>query len=250
MNTEQNSHKEMPRSIGSSLRTVKAFLIENVLTPILDNRHRTMLILCGTFMILFVLHLYHLYVLYDTGVHLIILDFNKEHNIPTAFASLLMVFAGLLLFYIGFSPSTTQYAKHWILLGLVFIFLAIDEYFTIHDGLSEHFREMVSEYDFLYFAWVVPYSVLLVVFAIVFYKFFFALPPRFRKLFAVSGGLFILGAMGFEMIGAPRKLNYGRIDTLYAMYTTIEECLEFIGMLLFCYSLLAYIDERLLPSES
>jgi len=250
MNTEQNSHKEIPRSVGSSLRQIKAFLLEYVLTPILDNRHRTMLILCGTFMILFVLHLYHFYVLYNTGVHLPFLDFNKEYNIPTAFASLLMVFAGLLLFYIGFNPSTTQYAKHWIALGLVFIFLARDEYFETHDGLSEHFRGMVSEYDFLYFAWVVPYSFLLIVFAIVFYKFFFALPRRFRKLFAASGGLFILGAMGFEMAGAPRTLNYGRFDALYAMYTTIEESLEFIGMLLFNYSLLAYIDEQLLPTES
>jgi hypothetical protein len=209
-----------------------------------------MLILSGIFIILFVLHLYHLYVLYDTGVHLVNLDFNKEHNIPTAFASLLMVFAALLLFYIGLNPFTTQYAKHWFALGLVFIFLALDEYFTIHDGLSKDFRGMVKEYDFLYFAWVVPYSVFLIVFAIVFYKFFFALPQRFRKLFAVSGGLFILGSMGFEMIGAPRKLNYGRIDALYAMYTTIEEALEFIGMLLFNYSLLAYIDERLPPPES
>ena len=56
---------------------------------------------------------------------------------------------------------------------------------------------------------------------------------------------FILGALGFEMIGAPRVKNFGRADYLYAFFTTVEESLEFIGIILFNYSLITYIEEHI-----
>ncbi len=249
MKTEQDLQQDGLSNGGESrLRAGQLFFVNTIWSPIRDHRHRTMLALVTTFLVLFALHLYHLHVLSSTGVYLESIDFNEEHNFPTAFASMTMLFAGCLLISIGRNPSTEKFAKHWIALGVIFIYLAFDEYCMIHDGLSKHFEGMMGSYDFLHFAWVVPYSVLLLVFAASFFKFFFALPWRFRFLFAASGIIFILGAMGFEMLGAPRSKHFGRTDLLYTTYSTIEESLEFIGILLFNYTLLAYIHERL-PSR-
>jgi len=208
------------------------------------HRHRTMAVLIGTFLVLLGLHLYQLHVFLDDGPHYRSIDFNKEHNWPTAFATLNLGFAAYLLIYIGQARFTVTRRAQWYALGGIFVFLACDEYLVIHDGLTGRLHALRQYSDFLHHAWVVPYAVLLIVFAIGFTKFFFSLPLRFRFLFGISGVVFVTGALGLEILGAPLAKNFGGDDPRYLMYSTLEETLEFAGILIFTYSLLAYIADR------
>jgi hypothetical protein len=46
-----------------------------------------------------------------------------------------------------------------------------------------------------------------------------------------------------EVIGATRAKNFAREDPLNLLMTTTEESLEFCGVILFCYTLLSYIED-------
>lgn len=52
----------------------------------------------------------------------------------------------------------------------------------------------------LYFAWVIPYAVFAVVVAVAFVRFLGHLPSRTRLGFLVSGGLYVSGALGLELL--------------------------------------------------
>jgi hypothetical protein len=92
----------------------------------------------------------------------------------------------------------------------------------------------------LYFAWVVPYALVLTAFGILYLPFVWALPPQSRVLFVAAGIVFVSGAMGMELLGGRELERYGG-TLLYAMYYTIEEAMEMGGILLFIYALLDYI---------
>jgi len=236
MATEPNATPQHPGIAESRLVAIQV--------AIRTHRHRTMAVLIGTFLVLLGLHLYQLHVFLDDGPHYRSIDFNKEHNWPTAFATLNLGFAAYLLIYIGQARFTVARRAQWYTLGGIFVFLACDEYGVIHDGLTGRLHALAQYSDFLHHAWVVPYAVLLFVFAVGFTKFFFSLPLRFRLLFGISGAVFVTGALGIEMLGAPLAKNFGGDDPRYLKYSTLEETLEFAGILLFTYSLLAYIEDR------
>jgi hypothetical protein len=195
------------------------------------------------FVVLLLLHLFHLYLFYTKGVYLKSVSFNKEHNFPTLFATLNLAFAGYLLFYIFKQGESLRYRKSWIILCIIFCFLALDEYSIIHEGFSKPYRGYVDQFDFFYFVWVIPYGILVILFAMAYLKFFMHLPKKYKWLFGLSGFIFVAGSLGMEIIGAPRAKHFGREDNLYTLYNTIEECLEFIGIILFNYGLMSYIED-------
>ena len=90
---------------------------------------------------------------------------------------------------------------------------------------------------------MIPYSILVLLFALVYLRFFLALPRKYQWLFALSGGVFVFGALGMEVIGASRAKNLPREDPINIFFTTTEESLEFIGIILFNYTLISYIED-------
>lgn len=211
--------------------------------PLYLKKNRVVAFLSGLFLLLLALHLYHLYLHSAEDTYIRTLDLNKEHNPATLAAALYLLFAGYLLFYISKQAVDLPYRKAWIGLGCIFCFLALDEWGMIHDGILKENRADLDEYDFLYFVWVIPYGLLLLLFGAVYLKFFLQLPRKYQWLFALSGSIFVFGALGMEVIGASRAKNFPREDPMNLALTTIEECLEFIGIILFNYTLLSYIED-------
>jgi len=211
--------------------------------PLPISKRRAVIFMVTVFVVLLLLHLFHLYLFYTRGVSLKSVNFNEEHNFPSLFATLNLAFSGYLLFYIFIQGKNRPYRKSWFVLCIIFCFLAVDEYGIIHEGLSKPYRQYVDQFDFLYFFWVVPYSMLVILFVVAFLKFFLHLPKKYKWLFSLSGIIFVFGAIGMEIIGAPRAKHFGREDYLYTTYNTIEECMEFIGIILFNYTLMSYIED-------
>jgi hypothetical protein len=194
---------------------------------------------------LIALHLYHIYYFYFEGVYYSQFDLNWERNLPTLYASLILLFCALCLFYIAYKKIKEKNAyKHaWLLLGVIFAFLSYDEYFQFHDPLSKVIRNHVAVPDTLFFAWVIPYSFFTLVFILIYLKFWINLPKPYRLLFFLSGSIFVIGAIGLEMVGAPYAVQWGRSNTFYAYFTTVEETLEMVGIALFLYTLVRYMCE-------
>lgn len=180
------------------------------------------------------------------SIHGLIALFNvdAERNFPTFFSSLIMVIASTLLTVITYlQPKKTSYFNYcWATLALGFMLMACDEFIGLHEKLS-----WVTKVDFglggsgfLYFSWVIPALLIVVILGLFFYKFLLHLDQHTRIGFLLAGSIFLAGAIGMEMVDGRYYALHG--DTfIYNLLATIEESLEFFGVIIFIDRLLLYL---------
>ena len=94
---------------------------------------------------------------------------------------------------------------------------------------------------FLYYAWVIPYGIALLLALIPLTKLLLKLPVEISRLFFISGVIFVAGAIGLEMIEGKIQFSDSRYNINYLILYSIEETLEMLGVSLFIYALLRYI---------
>lgn len=171
---------------------------------------------------------------------------NAEGIVPTVFSMLGLMFCAVLLAVIGWSTRSAGQsgARLWSALGAVFLFLAVDEGFEIHERLNDRFRDAFDASGWLLHAWVIPYAALLVVFLIVYARFTWRLPERTRRLFVAAGVLYIAGAVGMELVGSKITDDLGTDTVAYAAASTMEEVFELSGIVLFSYALLSHLQRE------
>ncbi len=173
-------------------------------------------------------------------------DFALEKNIPTLYSSLSLLFCSILLFITGTSnlSDKVDLKPYWTILALVFSFLALDEWFMIHEKIGIFLDRRISATGFFYFPWVIPYGIGLGIFSLIYLQFLRALPERTRYLFILSGLLYIFGVLGVEMISAKEAELHGLDTVRYAIFYTIEEFLEMTGIVVFIYALLDHLPHK------
>lgn len=168
-----------------------------------------------------------------------------EKNVPTAYSSLSLLCCSLLLAIIARSKNIhrDRYRGHWLALSLIFLYLAIDEAISIHEKSMDITRDLLNTGGFFYYAWIIPAIFLLGLFILIYLKFIRSLPQKTRFLFLFAGMLFVIGAIGMEMVGGKIFVMQGenQKSLIYAMVATIEETLEMMGTAVFIYALLRYI---------
>mgnify|MGYP003649496191 CR=1 FL=1 len=173
-------------------------------------------------------------------------NFGAEKNIPTLYSSLALLTSSLLLMAITlFHKRNGDSYYYWQALAIIFFFLCIDETAMLHEKLIEPVRESLNTSGLLYFAWVIPYGLALLVLITTYINFLRQLPNMTMILFLVSGATFILGAIGFELFGGRHFELYGNNNATYALFQTCEESLEMLGIAIFIYTLLTYIVDQL-----
>lgn len=169
-------------------------------------------------------------------------NFDDERNIPTLFSSFSHIACSLLLLLIAFNKRLEKASYiPWLILSFIFIFLSIDEVASIHERLNAPIKETYKPTGILFFAWVIPYMIGLVLFVAAYTKFLLTLPKRIMCLFILSGFTFVFGAIGFEMLGAKEVESFGYGTVVYSVLFTCEEFLEMTGIALFIYTLLSYL---------
>ena len=173
---------------------------------------------------------------------------GEEGNIPSYYSSTSILFASLLLGFISlFRKINGLTYSLWLVLSLIFFFLSIDESVQLHERIGIFLID--NNFDltgYLSYGWVIPYGLLSIVFAGVFYfKFLPQLPKKIFWLFIISGSIFVLGAIGLEMIGAKIYHTHNFSKIINAVCYSIEEFLEMLGIALFIYALLLYIKEEI-----
>ena len=168
--------------------------------------------------------------------------FNAERNVPTAYSALALLTCAILIAFIGLLHKRAgEPALLWYFLAFVFLFLAVDEYESIHEKLGEYVGDALDPSGVFYFAWVIPYGIAVAAFVALYFRFLLRLPRRTMVLFVVSGLIFVTGAIGFEMLGGLIADEPGHNGVWYGAVSTIEETMEMLGIALFIYALLDYI---------
>ena len=215
-----------------------------------------MLALCATIALLTIADIVELWFKYelshDTLMGLSALfDFNREGNLPSFYSSVALLFAAFLFSVIAGDAWARDdpWKRHWRGLAMIFLFLAIDEAAELHGILSQPLRDFAHLSGALLFAWVIPYGILTIIIAIAYRKFWWALPPQPRLELAVAAVVFVVGALGFEVIGGIIVSEHGGLknglDTWqHAIEYTLEELLEMTGVLICIHALLHYIDDH------
>lgn len=175
-------------------------------------------------------------------------DFDTEHNIPTLYSSLALVFCAVLLYVIGLAHRNAGNPyRPWFGLALIFLFLSIDETSTLHENLVLPARNFFHATGLLHFAWMIPYGIALFILGIIYFKFLIQLPQPAKAQFFASGAVFLAGAIGFEAVSGLLYSTIG-VDNIHplkvaALYTG-EDLLEMMGVAMFIYSLLHYIKKH------
>jgi glucan phosphoethanolaminetransferase (alkaline phosphatase superfamily) len=165
-------------------------------------------------------------------------DVDEENNLPTWYASATLLFSSFLLALIG--AAERQQKRSWLGLSGIFLVLSLDEVGSFHEILTVPVQGLLGTSGVLHFAWVVPAAVFVAIVAMIYVRWFFALPGRTRMLAAGAGVLFVGGALGMEMVGALIASRGDGDTVLYMISTTVEETLEMTGVLVWIYTLLDY----------
>lgn len=174
------------------------------------------------------------------------LALDSERNLATWYGSTLLLLVCILLAVICAATRASGGSRvwHWGVLSATFAFLSLDEAVSLHERTMAPLREMLGTSGWLYWAWVIPASVLVLVFGLAYLPFLARLPARSRGLFVLSGLLYVGGALGVEMLTGQIQDTLGGRSVWFALATILEEMLEMAGAILLIYALLDYAGRR------
>jgi hypothetical protein len=176
-----------------------------------------------------------------------VFDLNAEANIPTFYSFLALLFSSILLGAIAHAKNldSSPYKQHWKILSFIFLYLSLDEAGQLHEKLINPTRSLLNATGFLYYAWVVPIGFLVVIFLLSYSKFLFHLPVSTKKMFVGATALYLVGAMGMELVGGYLFSTSVMPSVFYHIGTTIEESFEMLGIVVFIHALTSYIKTYL-----
>jgi hypothetical protein len=163
------------------------------------------------------------------------LSLENEGNLPTLFST----FALFLLSGACLACATIAQGKErtfWMVLTGAFLFLAVDESTSIHEIISVMLEKSIHASGAFGRAWVIPYGIGALIFAALTLRPLLRLPPRTRYGLIVAGGLYVVGAICFEMLES--AIRWGTVETrlmrslFYAFFVLCEEVMEMLGVAL------------------
>lgn len=169
-------------------------------------------------------------------------DVNWEASLPAYFSSLMLLMASALLYILSYFKrlERNRFFLQWFGLATIFFLLSIDETVGIHEGISGMVGHLINTGGIFRFAWVIPGSFFVVLFAISYWKFLMHLPRHVQFLFAIAGFVFVGGALGMELVEGYYYDLFGMDTLIYVLITTTEEAMEMTGIVIFIYILLKY----------
>ena len=169
-------------------------------------------------------------------------DVGNEQTVAAWFSSVLLLLCGLVPFHIGTLKRrfAEPYAMHWLLLGIIFFGLSMDESVGFHESLIDPMRALFDASGVFRYAWIIPAIAGVLVIGAAYLGFVLHLEPRYRNRIILAGTVFLMGAIGFEMMEGAFASFYARHLLIYETAVHVEDTLEFAGVLLFLHTILRY----------
>ena len=176
---------------------------------------------------------------------------DSEGNIPTFFSSILLTLASLLLAFIAVLKRSSQdpYRRHWAILSLILLFMAVDEAAGLHEMLNKvgwlvTGGQHKEDRTIFFYGWVLFGMAMVMIVALSYLKFFLSLPARTRIHFFTAAAVFVGGAIGVEILGGYYAKSHGEGNFQFSMFATVEEGLEMAGVIVLINALLNYLIDH------
>lgn len=168
-------------------------------------------------------------------------DLDGEANLPAAYGAALLGMCAVALWLIASwrRQVGAPHAGALRFLSVVLALMAFDEASQLHELLSAPVRSALSLDGVLYYSWVVVYGAIALALAAAYLPLLPQLARRTRVLLTLAVCLYVGGALGLELAGGAVADGGGRGEWAYAALTTLEETMEFAGVLLLLYVLLS-----------
>lgn len=171
-------------------------------------------------------------------------NLDKENNMPTFYATALLLISSLLLFIISRIKMLKNdlYRKHWSFLSVLFLLLALDEASSLHERLVYPLRRMFNLSGIFYFSWVIVGIIAILILTVTYIKFIIDLPRKAKVQFIIAAVLFVGGALGVELIAGAYASSYTKDNLTFDIISAFEEILEMSGIAVFINALLQYLS--------
>lgn len=179
-----------------------------------------------------------------------LVNFDGEMNIPAWFSTLILFHSSLLLYIIHNISDKNQYKRFWFILSIVFSYLSLDEFVGLHEKLVSPINSIFNFDGYFLFSWIFVGLAFVIAVGLYSIPFLLKLPRLTAIHFISAGSIFVIGAVGFEMLGGNEfdlgvkagGTDYDQLGIKYAIFMTIEETMEMSGIILFNYALVRYLS--------
>ncbi|MEF2279256.1 hypothetical protein V3W47_13195 [Deinococcus sp. YIM 134068] len=172
---------------------------------------------------------------------------NGEGNIPALFSVVMLLVCGCVTFLVarlgGRSAHSSSGPRYWGLLSAVLFLMAADEWLQLHETVGGVLGRVLNLFDV--YAWVIPGTLLVLLFAVYFRNFVNGLPAPTRRSLCLAFFLFVGGAVGLEVGEALGFLLTGHHGILDILLTSSQEVLEMLGAVILLRTLLLYVRDFL-----
>lgn len=159
-------------------------------------------------------------------------------------SSLMWGFAALLCL-LEFDRNTTRLRYYWLAISIGSLLLSLDESVQIHERFSAPAGWIFNNPGgFFAASWVLAAIPIIAICFILLIPFFLALPRKTASGLIMAGAIFVLGAVGLEMVFARVITSDPEATRLLWTLMTIEETLEMIGIALFCITVHGHINRQ------
>jgi len=167
---------------------------------------------------------------------------SYEGNVPTFYSAAILSWAAMLLALcaVEAKKSGAGYVPQWWILSLGFFYIAIDEVFSIHEMAGG----WANLSGVLYFSWVVPAAVLVLVIGLSYVRFLQHLPRRTAIRFLIAGAIYVGGAVLMELPLGYWTEKHGTHNLGYGLIDAVEESLEMLGINLFNLWLIDHLADK------
>lgn len=177
-------------------------------------------------------------------------DLNAEMNLPALFSVALWIGAALVALACGRRSRAEGWrlGGHWPVMAALFLYLGLDEAWMIHERVGVLVYRMHAFQGAFLYAWVVAGLAFLAVAGLVFLRFLAALRPANLVLLVLAAGVFVTGAVGFEMTGAVFESGGQAPGTFplglsWRKAIALEEGFEMFGVILLIHFLLRVLTD-------
>lgn len=178
-----------------------------------------------------------------------LLDLNEERSLGTYYSVVELIACAAVLFVLGFAARRRDARWRgdglwWLGLGVLFVFLSADEGLALHEVVMFQVRKSLHTSGILYYAWVIPYTGLVLVVALLYVRFLFRLPREIGIRFVIAGAVYVGGALGLEMLAGylVETRGYSECSFPLEIEYLVEETMEMLGAAYFVTSMLRYIE--------
>jgi hypothetical protein len=176
-----------------------------------------------------------------------LINVSEEGNITTWFSALLLLFSAVLFALIAWARSGRgdSYVRHWNVLAIIFLFMSVDEAARIHELTQGPLRSLLHPSGIFHYPWVIVAIPLVLIFVVAYLGFLRHLPKDTTRLLILAGALYVVGALGMDMIGGLFIDQTVGGQKVLPLIQTVEEFLENVGIVVLIYALLSYIQAYL-----